>query len=198
MYLTAEIGRLGITTVYVARLTALSSLMAATQLLAIPQPQADTPATKGSPKGTQQTTARPLSRATKSIKYTNVKYGFSFSLPSTWKEYSTVEGTWSDADSRGPDGDGIVESGPQITIVNPQSTEAKKYQDICIMVFSHVQWDSLQQGNFVVSAASVGPGEIGRNRKYVFAEPPRMVDSDHLYGWEEVVKIMHGNPLHAF
>ena len=198
MYLTAEIGRPSITTVYLALLTALSSLIVATQLLAVPRQQADTLATKGSPESTQQTTARSLKRATKSIKYTNVKYGFSFSLPSTWKEYSTVEGTWSDADSRGPDGDGIVESGPQITIVNPQSTEAKKYQDICIMVFSHVQWDSLQQGNFVVSAASVGPREIGRNRKYVFAEPPRMVDSDHLYGWEEVVKIMHGNPLHAF
>lgn len=66
------------------------------------------------------------------------------------------------------------------------------------MVFSHAQWDSLQRGEFAVSAASVGPGELGRNRKYVFAEPPRMIDSDNSLGWEEVVKVMHSNPLHAF
>jgi hypothetical protein len=81
--------------------------------------------------------------------------------------------------------------------VNPQSTPAKPYQDIFIMVFTHAQWDSLQQGKFVVSAAPVGPGELGRNRKYVFAEPPRMIN-DNAYGWEEVVKIMHSSPLHAF
>jgi hypothetical protein len=66
------------------------------------------------------------------------------------------------------------------------------------MVFTHAQWNSLQQGDFAVSAASVGPGEIERNRKYVFAVPPRMIDSDHFYGWEEVVKIMQRDPLHAF
>jgi len=66
------------------------------------------------------------------------------------------------------------------------------------MVFTHAQWNSLQQGDFAVSAASIGSGEIGRNRKYVFAVPPRMIDSDNSYGWEEVVKIMQRNPLHIF
>ena len=65
------------------------------------------------------------------------------------------------------------------------------------MVFSHAQWDSLEQGNFFVSAAPVGPGELGRNRKHVFAELPRMIN-DSLEGYEEVVRIMHSNPLHAF
>jgi len=101
-----------------------------------------------------------------------------------------VEGTWDAADNGGP-------HGPEITLVNPQSTPAKQYQDIYIMVFSHAQWDSLQRGEFAVSAAPVGPGELGRNRKYVFAEPPRMIN-DSLEGYEEVVRIVHGNPLHAF
>jgi hypothetical protein len=38
------------------------------------------------------------------------------------------------------------------------------------MVFSHLQWDSLQQGKFSVSAAPVGPGEVGRNRTYVLSD----------------------------
>jgi hypothetical protein len=90
-----------------------------------------------------------------------------------------------------------LERGPSFTIVNPQSTSGKHYQDIYIMVFSHLQWDSLQQGKFSVSAAPIGPGELGRNRTHVFALPPRMVN-DSFYGWDEVMKIMQSNPLRAF
>ena len=161
------------------------------------QQQVDTPSPGTSPQGTQRTTSKPATRAAKSIKYRNTKYGFTFSLPTTWKGYSVRESTWNDANNSGPHGDEVLGSGPSITLVNPQSTPAKPYQDIFIMVFTHAQWDSLQQGKFVVSAAPVGPGELGRNRKYVFAEPPRMIN-DNAYGWEEVVKIMHSSPLHAF
>jgi hypothetical protein len=161
------------------------------------QQKANTSSPETSPQGDQRTTSTPTTRATKSIKYRNTKYGFTFSLPTTWKGYSAVEGSWDGHDNNGPHGDEVVERGPEITLVNPHSTPTKPYQDIYIMVFSHAQWDSLQQGKFVVSAAPVGPGELGRNRKYVFAEPPRMIN-DNAYGWEEVVKIMHSHPLHAF
>ena len=65
------------------------------------------------------------------------------------------------------------------------------------MIFTHKQWDSLQEGKFVVSAASIGPGDLDRNAKYVFAEPPRMINPD-LEGAAEIESIMKGNPLHAF
>jgi hypothetical protein len=78
-----------------------------------------------------------------------------------------------------------------------QSTSGKQYQDIYIMVFSGLQWDSLQEGRFSVSAAPIGPGELGRNRTCVFALPPRMVN-DSLSGWDEVMKIMQSNALRAF
>src|ERR1039457_583665 len=117
-----------------------------------------------------------------------------FPLPRTWRGYSTVEDTW----KSGPGGDEVLESGAEITIVNPQSTLTQPFQDIYIRVFSHAQGDSLQQGNFAISAASIGPGEIGRNRKHVFAVPPRMIDTDNLYGWKEVVRIIQSNPLRAF
>jgi hypothetical protein len=69
-----------------------------------------------------------------------------------------------------------------ITLINPQSTSEKEHQEIYIMLFSHAQWESLQGGDFAVSAAVVRPGELGRRRKYVLAEPPRMIDADHLLG----------------
>jgi len=65
------------------------------------------------------------------------------------------------------------------------------------MIFTHKQWKSLQEGKFVVSAASIGPGELDRNAKYVFAVPPRMINPD-APGADEIEKIIRANPLHAF
>ncbi len=167
------------------------SLILAAQLFAgIPQKQADSAAVVQTPSQPTQTNSKHPT-PTKAIKYVNTKYGFTFSLPATWKGYSTFEDTWDSVEDDTP-------KGPSITLINPQSTWDRKYQDIYIMVFSHAQWDSLQRGEFAVSAAPVGPGELGRNRKYVFAEPPRMIDSDNSFGWEEVVKVMHSHPLRAF
>ena len=162
-------------------------------VVGIPQGQADSPPLQTPPQRAQGTTSKPSPRATKSIKYLNTKYGFAFSLPKTWKGYSIVEGTWEGGDNDRPQGYKVLERGPSLIIVNPQSTSGKQYQDIYIMVFSHLQWDSLHQGKFSVSAGPIGPGELGRNRTYVFALPPRMVN-DSLYGWDEVMKIMQSNP----
>ncbi len=185
----------GSKTLRVARLVVLSSLLATNQLVAaLPQQQAVAPAAQASPQSAQQTGSKPSARATKLIQYRNTKYRFTFSLPTTWKGYSTVEDTWTSAAGESD----VSASGPSITLVNPQSTPSKPYQDISIMVFTHAQWDSLQRGDFVVSAANIGPGEIGRNDKYVFALPPRMIDTDNLYGWREVMNIFKGKPLRAY
>lgn len=128
----------------------------------------------------------------------NTKYGLTFSLPATWRGYSTVESTWDGYDDNGPHGHEVLTRGPEITLVNPQSTPTKHYQDIYIMVFTHRQWNSLQRAEFEINAAPVDPGEHGRNNKYVFAEPPRMIGYDDSYGTDEVVKIMWSKPLHSF
>jgi hypothetical protein len=65
------------------------------------------------------------------------------------------------------------------------------------LIFTHKQWKSVQAGEFVVSAASIGPGELDRNTKYVFAEPPQMINPD-LEGAKELENIMTARPLHAF
>jgi hypothetical protein len=66
------------------------SLVLAAQLFAgMPQEQADAPAVgQTSPQSAQKNSKH--STPTKVIKYVNTKYGFTFSLPATWKGYSVA------------------------------------------------------------------------------------------------------------
>jgi hypothetical protein len=144
----------------------------------------------------QQPSSESAHKNSKAYQYKNSKYGFTFLLPATWKGCKIVEDTWSGY-TETERGEETVERGPTIRIVNPRSKESDQHGDIYIMTFTHRQWDSLQKGKFVVSAASIGPGELDRNTKYVFAEPPRMINPD-LEGAEEIESIMKGSPLHAF
>jgi hypothetical protein len=114
-------------------------------------------------------------------------------LPATWKGCKIVEDTWSGY----KDATITVERGPAIRIINPRLKESHQFEDIFILIFTHKQWKSVQAGEFVVSAASIGPGELDRNTKYVFAEPPQMINPD-LEGAKELENIMTARPLHAF
>jgi hypothetical protein len=128
------------------------------------------------------------------IIYTNTQYGFSFSLPVSWKGYQIIESKW----EGNPAGSVIIiEQGPIISIRNPKWTSANPYQDIPIMVFTLAQWDSLQQNKFYIGAAPIGPSKLGRNTGYVFALPARY-NFAFPTGYEEVEKILESNPLKAF
>ena len=127
--------------------------------------------------------------------YTNTQYGFSFSLPLSWEGYQIIESKW-EGYTPGSQGDVIVEQGPIISIRHPKWTLANPRQDIPIMVFTLAQWDSLQQDKFHIGAAPIGPSELGSNTKYVFALPARY-NFSFLPGYEEVEKILEGNPLKA-
>ena len=87
-------------------------------------------------------------------------------------------------------------SGPLVTIRNPRWTEEYPYQDILIMIFTKDQWKLVDGGLLVASAAPFPPGEIGRNDKYVFALPPRMIGYADEEGQIEVANILKRNPLH--
>jgi hypothetical protein len=126
--------------------------------------------------------------------YKNTQYGFSFSLPISWKGYSIVEDKW---EGVAIGDDIVIEQGPIILIRNPEWTYANPMQDIPIMVFTIKQWDSLQQEKFHIGAAPIGPSELGRNSKYVFALPARY-NYAFPTGWEEVDQILKNNPLKAF
>jgi hypothetical protein len=87
--------------------------------------------------------------------------------------------------------------GPILLIRHPRWVEETPRQDIPVMIFSHSQWSLLEDGRLTVSAAPYDPDEIGRNRTYVFALPPRYIN-DAEDGYEEVVKIMDEHPFRAF
>jgi hypothetical protein len=132
-----------------------------------------------------------------SLVYRNNRYGFSFSLPESWEGYTIVTDQWEGLSLEGAKKGRVVERGPLLSIRHPQWTSKNPRQDIPIMIFTLEQWKSLQQEKFSVGAAPVGPKEIDRNSKYVFALPARY-NYAFLTGYEEVERILESNPLVPF
>lgn len=131
---------------------------------------------------------------TGAVVYSNNQYGFNFSLPGSWKGYSIITGTWEGFSTGGPQGNETAATGPILSIRHPQWTSENQRQDIPIMVFTISQWESLQKDEFHIGAAPVGPSELGRNSKYVFALPARY-NFSFLEGYEEVANILEGTSL---
>lgn len=125
--------------------------------------------------------------------YQNMKYGFSFELPASWQGYSIISDKWEgfaiDTPKTKP-----AQTGPMLSIRHPQWTAANPRQDIPIMVFTVPQWNGLQQREFHVGAAPVGPKELGRNSQYVFALPARY-NFAFPTGYEEVENILENDSL---
>lgn len=129
-----------------------------------------------------------------SIIYENPDYGFSFSLPEGWKNYTIETEEWKGLALDGTQSDKVVENGLIIKIRHPQWTSENQRQDIPIMIFTTAQWGGLQEGKFHIGAAPIGPIELGRNNEYVFALPARY-NFAFPTGYEEVEQILKYNPL---
>ena len=130
------------------------------------------------------------------VEYHNNEYGFSFSLPESWEGYSIISGKW-DGYASGSQGDVSAEQGPLISIRHPQWTSGNPRQDIPIMILTLEQWTDLQQDKFHIGAAPIGPSELGRNSRYVFALPARY-NYAFPTGFEEVEIILQSKPLKTF
>lgn len=126
------------------------------------------------------------------VVYKNSQYGFSFSLPASWKGYSIVTDKWAGRDITSGK---VTETGPLYSIRNPQWTSTKPRQDIPIMVFTIAQWKLILKQTLAVSAAPIEPSELGRNSNYVFALPARY-NFAYPLGFQEVEQILQGKPLH--
>ena len=139
------------------------------------------------------TIAKIFGLAPVGIFYRNSGYGFKMIFPETWKGFTVQEKTWQgwkiDGSGTGKIGD---YSGTLVVIRNPQTTTSQQYQDIPIMVFTHQVWAMVSGDNPIVaiSAAPIGPDEVGENSKYVFATPPRWYGFTDAIGFEEAVKIV--------
>lgn len=133
------------------------------------------------------------------VEYRNDQYGFTFSLPTSWKGYSIITDKWEgyDLTQQSPQGQVITEQGPMISIRHPAWTAKIPRQDIPIMVFTIKQWNDLQSDKFHIGAAPINPSELGRNSTYVFALPARY-NFAFPEGSQEVDQILSQNPLHTF
>ncbi|HEX9058756.1 MAG TPA: peptidase, partial [Clostridia bacterium] len=109
----------------------------------------------------------------KSIVYKNAQYGFSFSLPISWKGYTIMSDKWDGVPPGKSLNDSGTVSGPLISIRHPKWTSKVPRQDIPILVFTKSQWNSLQHEEFSIGAAPIGPTELGHNSRFVFALPAR-------------------------
>jgi hypothetical protein len=130
------------------------------------------------------------------LAYTNKQYGFTFCLPQSWRGFSVNTSRWDgrllDSDTAGAP---KMIHGPELFIRHPRWTAAHPRQDIPILVFTHAQWRLAEREQLAVSAAPIGPSELGHNAAYVFALPPRY-NFAYPTGWQEVQDILDHHPLH--
>jgi hypothetical protein len=135
---------------------------------------------------------------TSELQYKNDVYGFSIFLPETWGGYTIIEDEWEGYGLEQDSTEGqITETGPLISIRHPDWEYKSPRQDIPIMVFTIAQWKKISDEKLSVGAAPIGPGELGRNTKYVFATPARYYFAE-LTGFEEVIDFMAKKPFKAF
>lgn len=125
--------------------------------------------------------------------YENTEYGFRFVLPDTWEGFTVIEEKWEGTPFEENQGS-KTEEGPKISLRHPDWTAEQPMQDIPILILTIPQWDALQAESFHIGAAPVGPKELGRNDKYVFALPARY-NFAFPKGYEEVEDILSTNPL---
>lgn len=136
---------------------------------------------------------KPDSRNSETILYENTEFGFTFSLPKSWKDYKIVTSSWKGT-TIDKQKNKREESGTVLSIRHPQWTEEKPRQDIPIMIFTLAQWSSLENGEFHIGAAPFGPTKLGKNNKYVFAIPARY-NYAFPEGFKEVEDILKNKPL---
>ena len=136
----------------------------------------------------------PTAITVETQQYVNTQYGFSISLPSTWKGYTVVAENWTGTmvdNSKSPS-----IQGPKLLIRHPLWTLENPRQDIPIMVFSKDQWNLIVNEKLSVGAAPIGPSELGRNANYIFALPARY-NFAYATGFEEVQQIIYNKSFKA-
>lgn len=119
--------------------------------------------------------------------YRNETYGFQMRFPESWKGYYAIKGNWQ---GRVIKEENSLAFGPMLTFRNPNWKEQDHWQDIPVMIFTDEAWKLVQNEEISLGAAPIGPSEIGRNGKYIFATPARWVGFTDAKGQDEAVEIV--------
>ena len=130
-----------------------------------------------------------LEMANSSVIYRNDQYGFTLTLPQSWEPSFVILDTWGGSTYDASGNTTASYGGPEITIHHTDDYH-DRWQPVPIMVFTPAQWKLIESEQLIVSAAPYGPGEIGRNSKYIFAEPPRWIGFTDSLGQDEARAIM--------
>jgi len=126
----------------------------------------------------------PFKAPCEPVVYRNAQYGFCILLPADWKGFTVIRDKW--GGSRMDDTEAPPIEGPELIVRNPRWTTAAPRQDVPIMIFTKAQWELAD--NYSFSAAPFGPGDIGRNSRYVFALPPRWIGYADVGGQDELLQ----------
>jgi hypothetical protein len=118
--------------------------------------------------------------------YRNEEYGFEMKLPAFWTGYSVLSESW---EGHTIDGKNTEFHGPKIVIRNPNWSGNQPWQDIPILVFTKEEWQLIEEENLNISAAPIGPIELGWTQQYVFALPPRWIGFTDNLGQDEAQEI---------
>jgi hypothetical protein len=73
---------------------------------------------------------------TKTIEYRNVEYGFSLTLPESWKGYRVMWSDWGGSVLKDDGSSERVVRGPRLQIRHPKWTEQNPREDMPIMIFT--------------------------------------------------------------
>lgn len=116
--------------------------------------------------------------------YTNNTYGFTVTLPTTWKGYTVTETTKDSQDGKYY----------EVHVVHPQSTKENPRMDVPVLVIPIAIWNMWYppadpESGHHPFAAPIAATERGRNSEYVFATAPRY-NFSFAPGWEEVEEIV--------
>ncbi|MCI1966383.1 MAG: hypothetical protein LKJ17_09695 [Oscillospiraceae bacterium] len=139
---------------------------------------------------------KPILSSTTSVLYSNDQYGLTVTLPQSWGGYTVLTEEWQGYSLVGEQEGTITQTGPKILIRHPQWTEETPRQDIPVLVFTPEQWDALGQDQFHIGAAPIGPSELARNSRFVFALPARY-NFAFLPGYEEVDQLVQNGAVQA-
>jgi hypothetical protein len=128
------------------------------------------------------------------VQYRNTQYGFSVTLPDSWKGFAVIAGT---REIRDIASGAVVATAPTVKLRNPLWTAAKPYEDLPIDIYTTAQWTKIIGEQYSVGAAPIPPSELAHNAKYVFALPARY-NYDFALGYEALDQLIHSGIVTAF
>ena len=126
----------------------------------------------------------------RTITYVNREFGFRFTLPRSWRGYTACiekhELAGDEAKAHG-----VSASFRILRISHFLGNAQYPREDIPILIFTPRQWKLVRDQIIPFGAAPFPPYELDHNARYVFALPAR-------FDLEEVVRVIHDKPPHAF